>query len=86
MKKENSAHLSCRICTTSFQKQLTRLTKPVDVYCEWIDECKEQERQKKANLGLVKKDKLAEEIEEDADYNAVEAQRRLDDDSDDDDF
>mmetsp|Transcript_1615 Transcript_1615/g.1097 ORF Transcript_1615/g.1097 Transcript_1615/m.1097 type:complete len:88 (+) Transcript_1615:3-266(+) len=35
------AHLSCRICTINYQTEINKLTKEVDVYCQWIDLCEE---------------------------------------------
>eukprot|EP00232_Nephroselmis_pyriformis_P002647 CAMPEP_0182913106 /NCGR_PEP_ID=MMETSP0034_2-20130328/37865_1 /TAXON_ID=156128 /ORGANISM="Nephroselmis pyriformis, Strain CCMP717" /LENGTH=85 /DNA_ID=CAMNT_0025049809 /DNA_START=13 /DNA_END=270 /DNA_ORIENTATION=- len=33
------AELNCRICSETFRMQTNKLTEPVDVYYEWIDEC-----------------------------------------------
>jgi transcription elongation factor Elf1 len=37
-----NATISCRICTASFEMVTSNLTKPIDVYSEWIDECERQ--------------------------------------------
>lgn len=29
----------CRICSKSFETDIHDLSQPVDVYCDWIDEC-----------------------------------------------
>ncbi|EEF42381.1 Transcription elongation factor, putative [Ricinus communis] len=29
----------CHICTESFVTKINRLTEPIDIYSEWIDEC-----------------------------------------------
>ena len=29
----------CRICNNTFRTQIHGLSQPVDVYCDWIDEC-----------------------------------------------
>ncbi|GBG63319.1 hypothetical protein CBR_g37676 [Chara braunii] len=31
--------LVCRICQEKFRMTIDRLTEPIDVYSEWIDEC-----------------------------------------------
>jgi transcription elongation factor Elf1 len=51
-KPKKIAYLSCRICTTSYQKPITRLTKEVDVYCDWIDEANELAKGKKSGRAL----------------------------------
>lgn len=38
LKREHISFLLCKICTTSFKTKANRLTEPVDVYCEWLDE------------------------------------------------
>ncbi|TYZ58704.1 hypothetical protein PybrP1_003199 [[Pythium] brassicae (nom. inval.)] len=35
----NIGHLSCRVCTESFQTPIHYLSAPIDVYTDWIDEC-----------------------------------------------
>ncbi len=51
------ATLSCRICGTFYQQKINKLTKEVDVYCNWIDEAEETNKQGVAgeshNLGYV---------------------------------
>mmetsp|Transcript_5512 Transcript_5512/g.3880 ORF Transcript_5512/g.3880 Transcript_5512/m.3880 type:complete len:93 (-) Transcript_5512:181-459(-) len=36
--------LACRICDTRYQARINYLSAPVDVYCEWIDECEKLNR------------------------------------------
>uniref|UniRef100_A0A6N2MS01 Transcription elongation factor 1 homolog n=1 Tax=Salix viminalis TaxID=40686 RepID=A0A6N2MS01_SALVM len=31
--------ISCSICRAGFETRITPLTEPIDMYCEWIDEC-----------------------------------------------
>mmetsp|Transcript_15123 Transcript_15123/g.17125 ORF Transcript_15123/g.17125 Transcript_15123/m.17125 type:complete len:96 (+) Transcript_15123:279-566(+) len=31
--------LTCRICGAKYQTTITYLSEPIDVFCEWIDEC-----------------------------------------------
>lgn len=50
-KRENVGKLFCRVCTVKYETKLGPLTKPVDIYCEWIDEA-EKVNQKPKGLGL----------------------------------
>ncbi|KAJ0402201.1 hypothetical protein P43SY_008065 [Pythium insidiosum] len=38
-RERNIGHLSCRVCTESFQTPIHYLSAPIDVYTDWIDEC-----------------------------------------------
>ncbi|KAK9764123.1 hypothetical protein K7432_008632 [Basidiobolus ranarum] len=38
-KDSKIGHLSCRICSASFQCMINYLSEPIDVYSEWIDAC-----------------------------------------------
>ncbi|RLN91816.1 hypothetical protein BBJ28_00005523 [Nothophytophthora sp. Chile5] len=47
-RERNIGHLSCRVCTESFQTPIhctspplsrSNLSAPIDVYTDWIDEC-----------------------------------------------
>ncbi|CEP03153.1 Transcription elongation factor 1 like protein [Plasmodiophora brassicae] len=40
-RSENVAEISCRICDANYRMPINSLTEPVDVYCEWIDECEQ---------------------------------------------
>ena len=51
MRPKRIAHLSCRICTTGFQMTINKLAKEVDVYCAWIDEAEQKNKQFKAGGG-----------------------------------
>ena len=46
------ATLSCRICAVNYQTPINRLTKEVDVYCQWIDEAESLSKKKKSGSGL----------------------------------
>ncbi|KAF0686608.1 Aste57867_21613 [Aphanomyces stellatus] len=35
----NVGHLSCRVCSESYQTNINYLSEPIDVYTDWIDEC-----------------------------------------------
>jgi transcription elongation factor Elf1 len=35
----NIGEISCSICHAGYETKLTPLTEPIDIYCEWIDEC-----------------------------------------------
>lgn len=50
-KKEGYGELKCRVCGVNYIKRLNPLTKPVDIYCEWIDKADEV-NQKRKSLGL----------------------------------
>ena len=36
--KSGIGELECRICGAHFNTSIHRLSKPIDVYCDWIDE------------------------------------------------
>ncbi|GLJ24675.1 hypothetical protein SUGI_0472680 [Cryptomeria japonica] len=38
-KKDFIGEAKCRICQESFSTTINALSEPIDVYCEWIDEC-----------------------------------------------
>ncbi|KAJ1644981.1 hypothetical protein J3B02_000827 [Coemansia erecta] len=40
-KDRRVGNLKCRICSASYQAAINHLSKPVDVYSEWIDACEE---------------------------------------------
>eukprot|EP00954_Amorphochlora_amoebiformis_P019534 1333322-Amorphochlora_amoeboformis.AAC.1 len=40
--KARLATIRCRICAAHYQMQTNALTKPIDVYCEWIDKTEEE--------------------------------------------
>ena len=46
------ADLSCRVCAVHYQTNINKLTKEVDVFCEWIDEAEKLSKQKKSGKGL----------------------------------
>jgi transcription elongation factor Elf1 len=50
-KKEGVGKLFCRVCSVGYQMRLGPLTKPVDIYCEWIDNA-DKLNQKQKSLGL----------------------------------
>lgn len=50
MRTQGKARLSCRICRVNYEKRLSRLTKEVDVYCDWIDECERLNEQHRFGL------------------------------------
>uniref|UniRef100_A0A7S0VTE8 Transcription elongation factor 1 homolog n=1 Tax=Hemiselmis tepida TaxID=464990 RepID=A0A7S0VTE8_9CRYP len=39
LKKEKVGKCVCNVCGTSYATKITALSEPVDIYCEWIDEC-----------------------------------------------
>ena len=39
MGHDGVANIKCRVCLAKFQTEIHHLTEPIDVYCEWIDEC-----------------------------------------------
>jgi len=37
------ASLNCRVCAAKYQtSNVTYLTEPIDVFCEWVDRCAEE--------------------------------------------
>lgn len=38
-KDRSFAEIKCNICSASYSTNTHKLTQPVDVYAEWIDEC-----------------------------------------------
>mmetsp|Transcript_7214 Transcript_7214/g.7570 ORF Transcript_7214/g.7570 Transcript_7214/m.7570 type:complete len:86 (+) Transcript_7214:26-283(+) len=36
--KNKVGNLNCRICGANFQAEITYLTEPIDLFCEWIDQ------------------------------------------------
>ncbi|KAJ6879078.1 hypothetical protein NC652_032588 [Populus alba x Populus x berolinensis] len=41
----NIGEISCSICHAGYDTKLTPLTEPIDIYCEWIDECERKSNQ-----------------------------------------
>mmetsp|Transcript_15095 Transcript_15095/g.29767 ORF Transcript_15095/g.29767 Transcript_15095/m.29767 type:complete len:107 (-) Transcript_15095:197-517(-) len=48
MKKAKLGQCKCTVCGTSWETKITALTEPVDIYCEWIDECEKLNRPSEA--------------------------------------
>eukprot|EP01015_Nassula_variabilis_P017531 TRINITY_DN2772_c0_g1_i2.p3 TRINITY_DN2772_c0_g1~~TRINITY_DN2772_c0_g1_i2.p3 ORF type:complete len:127 (-),score=30.42 TRINITY_DN2772_c0_g1_i2:133-513(-) len=54
-KARKEADIGCRVCGANYHTYITNLSEPIDVYSEWIDECKEanirrlQEKKVKTN-------------------------------------
>mmetsp|Transcript_26419 Transcript_26419/g.66668 ORF Transcript_26419/g.66668 Transcript_26419/m.66668 type:complete len:108 (+) Transcript_26419:182-505(+) len=44
MKKEKVGRCKCNVCGQSYETHITALSEPVDIYCEWIDECEKVNR------------------------------------------
>lgn len=89
-KKVGIGELHCKICGQNFQTRIHSLSKPVDVYSDWIDACEDLEEE--AQLGDFVVGTKEEEDgyidEEDDDFGAPEDTKRRKDpilDSDDDD-
>eukprot|EP00741_Cyanophora_paradoxa_P007238 tig00001094_g7002.t1 len=38
-REKNTGRVNCRVCAESYQVVTNKLSEPVDVYSEWIDEC-----------------------------------------------
>ena len=49
--KEGTAALSCRVCGATYSCGITFLDEPVDVFCQWIDQCEEAAAQEAAETG-----------------------------------
>ena len=52
VRKDGFGKLHCRVCTVKFQKRLGPLDKEVDVYCAWIDQAEELNKQGRKDNGL----------------------------------
>ena len=52
VRKDGLGRLHCRVCTVKFQKRLGPLDKEVDVYCAWIDQAEELNKQGRKENGL----------------------------------
>lgn len=53
-KKIGIGELHCKICGQNFQSTIHSLSKPVDVYSDWIDACEDlEEEAKDVNAGIV---------------------------------
>ena len=46
---EALATIQWRMCLAKFQTEIHHLTQPIDVYCEWIDECEKEQKKKQGN-------------------------------------
>mmetsp|Transcript_23346 Transcript_23346/g.53763 ORF Transcript_23346/g.53763 Transcript_23346/m.53763 type:complete len:111 (-) Transcript_23346:90-422(-) len=44
LKKEKVGKCTCTVCGTSYATPITSLSEPIDIYCEWIDECEKANR------------------------------------------
>jgi len=44
-KESNSAKLRCSVCDESFEANINPLSQPVDIYCQWLDECEKENAQ-----------------------------------------
>lgn len=51
-KKNGIGELHCKICGQSFQTAVHSLSKPVDIYSDWIDACEDLEEQA-VELGVI---------------------------------
>ena len=38
-RKRHLGMLECRVCGVAYQAKINYLSEPIDVYCEWLDEC-----------------------------------------------
>mmetsp|Transcript_17394 Transcript_17394/g.21416 ORF Transcript_17394/g.21416 Transcript_17394/m.21416 type:complete len:96 (+) Transcript_17394:291-578(+) len=48
--------LTCRICGAKYQTTITYLSEPIDVFCEWIDECDAAEGGEASTAGAAAHD------------------------------
>ena len=92
-KKVGIGELHCKICGQNFQTRIHSLSKPVDVYSDWIDACEDLEEEAQTH-GLDNETKqeeddyLDEDDEDDSRLRVSEETKRRKDpilDSDDDD-
>ncbi|CAO3692827.1 unnamed protein product [Rhizopus stolonifer] len=47
-------HLNCKVCSVTWQSQITYLDEPVDVYSGWIDACEDVNRRKRLRANANK--------------------------------
>ncbi|EGV63926.1 AAA ATPase Elf1 [Yamadazyma tenuis] len=84
-KKNGIGELHCKICGQTFQSTIHSLSKPVDIYSDWIDACEDLEEEA-GHDGIEVTE--GEEHEEDDEEENDEFKRRKDPilDSDDDEY
>lgn len=70
-KKNGIGELHCKICGQNFQSSIHSLSKPVDIYSDWIDACEdlEEEQIEKGQNGTEDLEDPEEADEEDEDFN-----------------
>ena len=42
--------IDCRVCGHNFTSQITHLTEPADLYCEWIDACEKANEEEASRM------------------------------------
>lgn len=52
MRELRKATISCRVCTVNWENKITPLTEPIDVFCDWVDECERQNSQSQRDVHL----------------------------------
>ena len=72
--KSGIGELECRICGAHFNTSIHRLSKPIDVYCDWIDECERLNRGEDNSDFEDDEDEFDDE--DDAEDNIYDRQRR----------
>ena len=72
VKKEGTGKLYCRVCYVTYQTRLGPLTKPVDIYCEWIDNA-DKLNQKHKSLGLHEAKLKEEQVDDSEDEDDISA-------------
>ncbi|MES1913217.1 MAG: hypothetical protein MHM6MM_005427 [Cercozoa sp. M6MM] len=76
MKEKKMGTLKCRVCGASFQAPITKLSSAIDVYSDWIDECRrenELEDAPRRDDDGANPD-LGDEFDEDADLDDLNAE------------
>ena len=82
------ADIKCRVCLAKFQTEIHHLTEPIDVYCEWIDEC--DKLNKKLNQPEEHKSVDEDEVDEEEEKPYIPTDKKqvknLDDEDDEDEY
>lgn len=88
-KKVGIGELHCKICGQHFQTRIHSLSKPVDIYSDWIDACEDLEEEAQTT-GVIPDEKEGDdEYGEEDDDEEQDIKRRKDpilDSEDDDDY
>lgn len=57
--KNEIGRANCRMCGESYQTIATRLTQPIDVYCEWLDACTEEAKNDEIHYASISRTSIS---------------------------